>query len=157
MQKEYGWLKPLEKVGMPPGEYGKGYTSSSWWRCRCRCGREVIKPYAYLRASPKAHCGCRRGQIRREQKKIGHDGSCRLQREADGSLSLRNREGKLCGVMRNNKVCKQCGKTFDCYAGERWAYQRKNSATGKQMWFCSYGCDRKYEKAHPRAWRRAHD
>lgn len=143
MKKEYGWLKPLEKVEAPPGKYGVEYTRSSWWRCRCRCGKEVVKPYAYLRQSPTPHCGCRKGQIRRAQKKIGHDGSCRLQREPDGSLSLRNREGKLYGVMRNDCKCRVCGKVFDNYAGTDWAWRMMINSN--VVYFCSYGCMRKME------------
>lgn len=45
------------------------------------------------------------------------------------------------------RKCKVCGKGFEsCFD---WVY--KTRPTGKRwVWFCSWGCLRKYEKAHPK-------
>lgn len=41
------------------------------------------------------------------------------------------------------KKCAVCGK--DMYAGEEWAYKRRDGK-GKPKWFCSYKCMRAYDK-----------
>ena len=41
--------------------------------------------------------------------------------------------------------CPICGKEF-FINGEEWAYKRRDTPRGKQIWFCSWGCMRKYEK-----------
>ena len=41
------------------------------------------------------------------------------------------------------KKCAVCGK--DMYAGEEWAYKRRDGK-GKPKWFCSYKCMREYDK-----------
>ena len=43
------------------------------------------------------------------------------------------------------KKCTTCGK--DMYAGEKWAYKRRDGK-GKTKWFCSYKCMREWDAKH---------
>lgn len=43
------------------------------------------------------------------------------------------------------KKCTTCGK--DMYAGEEWAYKRRDGK-GKTKWFCSYKCMRAFDAKH---------
>lgn len=43
------------------------------------------------------------------------------------------------------KKCTMCGK--DLYAGEEWAYKRRDGK-GKTKWFCSYKCMREWDAKH---------
>lgn len=151
----YGELELIEPVERPEGLNGR-YGKCSWWRCRCSCGKEVIKPYAYIRSSPHAQCGHMDEEIQARKRKIGHDG----QRYAapatyDGHPIKKSKRERMYGCAIIPKACPQCRKTFDCYAGIDWAYKRKIGGTIR--YFCSYGCKRKYDAAHPEVPWRAHD
>lgn len=149
----YGELELIEPVERPEGYKGR-YGKCSWWRCRCSCGKEVVKPYAYIRSSPHAQCGHMDAQIRERKRKIGHDGE-----PYRGIAPYEGRpakySGKLRGVRVNIQICPTCKEKFDCYAGKEWTYRRINN--GRAGYFCSYSCVRKYDKAHPQQWSRAHD
>lgn len=151
--EQYGELKLIERVPRPE-DAGDSYTRCSWWRCRCSCGKEVLRAIAFLRRAPYPHCGCKTEEIRMRQKKIGHDG---MRYKTIDQYDGRPVEytAKMRGVALNNKSCPMCKKEFDCYAGEEWAYKRKiGSRIG---YFCSYSCSRKYDEAHQPRWSRAHD
>lgn len=49
----------------------------------------------------------------------------------------------LDSILENcHKKCKICGKDFYVQSTEEWVYRRG------ALWFCTYGCMRKYDKAH---------
>lgn len=151
--ERYGEMELIERVPRPEGQ-GTSYRKSSWWRCRCSCGSEVIRAIAYMRSSPNANCGCKADAIRQRQKKIGHDGEkYKMIDQYDGRPV--ESTAKMRGVALNMKDCPQCHKQFDCYAGDAWAYKR--ICNGRVGYFCSHRCTREYDEAHPRKWRRAHD
>lgn len=153
--KRYGELAVIERAEKPNDGAGKKYPNSSWWRCRCSCGREVVLAGQYIKQAPRPHCGCKRDEIREAQKKIGHDGSYVRVQNTTGRVELRGKDGSLRGVIRNDRKCSQCGRTFDMYAGADWAW--KTQRHGKQQVFCSYGCMRKYDYARPRRYMRAYE
>ena len=47
----FGWLTAIEKIGT--------IRNGAMWRCRCRCGTEVIAEYECLRKGSKVSCGCK--------------------------------------------------------------------------------------------------
>ena len=49
--KQFGYLTPLE----PTGEKNRG---DIVWRCRCRCGKEVLLPATRMLTGNTASCGC---------------------------------------------------------------------------------------------------
>ena len=153
--KTFGELEVIERAEKPLGKMGRKYPSCSWWRCRCSCKNVVVLSAPYIKQSPRPHCGCKRDEIREAQKKIGHDGSYARVQKTNGRVELRGRDGSLRGVIRNDRKCSQCGRTFDMYAGADWAW--KSQHRGKQMVFCSYGCMRHYDYAHPLRYKRAYE
>lgn len=146
--RRYGELEVLEKTVRPADPEMYKHARTSWWRCRCSCGREVVLPKQYFANASRAHCGCRAQENREAQRKIGHDGTYVKVSTAPGPRELRTGEGNLYGVMRKDRTCTQCGKVFDCYAGENWAWKRTGHNSVKIL-FCSYGCMRRYDKEHP--------
>lgn len=139
----YGYLTVMRQVEKPADYNGKAYNRCSWWECRCKCGKVVIVAKDYLRNTDNPHCGCRAKEIRERRSKIGHDGTCmRIVTGEDGTRTIRDREGQLHGTLRNDKICPECGKVFDCYAGANWAWRTHGIRT---KYYCSYGCMRKAE------------
>ena len=49
--QEFGWLTAVDKVGT--------IRRGAVWRCRCRCGQEVIAEYECLKKGSKLSCGCK--------------------------------------------------------------------------------------------------
>lgn len=140
-------LKIIERVDRPEGTpYGK-YMTSCWYRCRCICGKEAVLASQYIRNVPSPSCGCRKRQVNPASRKIGNDGSYVKLERVDGTLQAKGVDGALVGLIRNDRDCAQCGKTFDMYAGNKWAWRKQFG--GKILVFCSYGCIRKHDEAHP--------
>ena len=119
----------------------------NWYRCRCTCGREVVKNGQYLAEAKRPNCGCRQREVKPASRKIGHDGQYVKLVRPDGTLQAQSSNGEMYGVMRNDRKCAQCKKTFDMYAGPQWAWRKQYG--GKILVFCSYGCIRKHDVAHP--------
>lgn len=151
-----GWLRVIERAETPEGQKGLTYKAGTWWRCRCRCRKEIVVSAVYLRQSEVPNCGCRKRETAKDggkaadakrkptaaSRKIGHDGKIRVEDVKKAAEQLQEAE-KLYGVMRNDHKCRVCGKVFDRYAGKDWAWRMKIG--GNDVYFCSYGCMRKIE------------
>lgn len=124
--KTFGLLTVLREGQMPV--HSLHTLRTTWWVCRCKCGKEVIKSAEYLRASKKASCGCavektvRSGCQSREQ--MGK------QKPADMSTKP---------VVYNTHTCPQCGKTFETY-GCGWGYKLNGEL------YCRWSCLRAAER-----------
>lgn len=49
--------------------------------------------------------------------------------------------------------CHICGKVFYTYDADDWVYQRTvytKSRRNQRLWFCSWGCMRKWDAEHPK-------
>ena len=55
-----GWLRVIGRAETPEGQKGLNYKAGTWWRCRCRCRKEVVVSAVYLRQSEVPNCGCRK-------------------------------------------------------------------------------------------------
>lgn len=144
--KKYGELTIIGHAERPEGPEGLRYKRSNWYLCRCSCGREVVMAAQYVSESKRPHCGCKQREVKKASRKIGHDGSYVKLERVDGTLQAKGVDGALVGLIRNDRDCAQCGKTFDMYAGNKWAWRKQFG--GKILVFCSYGCIRKHDEEH---------
>lgn len=136
-----GMLEVIRKAPRPDGDFGVRYTKSSWWLCRCDCGKEVVKPHVYLKQTAVPNCGCKRGE---QQVKKPPNGEMRARKQAC-AVEVADQGRKMYGVSRNDKMCGTCGKLFDAYAGPDWAYKRP-CGIGRMEYYCSYGCMRRHDR-----------
>jgi hypothetical protein len=143
----YGDLTVIERAERPEETESKRQRKYNWYRCRCSCGNVVVKNSQYLAEAKRPNCGCRQREVKPASRKIGHDGQYVKLVRKDGTLQAQGSNGEMYGVMRNDRKCAQCKKTFDMYAGPQWAWRKQ--CKGKVLVFCSYGCIRKHDAAHP--------
>jgi hypothetical protein len=54
--QKFGMLEVLERSDPPPGITADYYIQLSFWRCRCDCGREVIRPTGSLNNKSLRSC-----------------------------------------------------------------------------------------------------
>lgn len=143
--KHMGMLQVMERTERPEGE--TRYKSSRvWYRCKCDCGNRVTVCSAYLRETLYPNCGCRPKKIHEHQRMIGkgimptvmHEERARKEKKL--ALDALKED-------RNERICSQCGKPFDCYAGESWAYKMQRN--NRMHLFCGWNCKRKFEREHP--------
>lgn len=142
-----GSLTVIERTKRPDGET-RYKQKKLWYRCRCDCGKEIIVPPSRIREVEHPSCGCYKPPIKTHQRRIG----CGIwpTEKADREERARRRKEEKEQVIRNlnARVCAQCGKEFDCYAGADWGYQIKRQ--GKNHLFCRYNCMVKWDNEHPR-------
>ena len=139
-----GMLQVLERTERPEGE--TRYKSSRvWYRCKCDCGKETTVCSSYLRETLNHNCGCRPRKIHEHQRMIGKGIMPTVINEEKQKEARRK---ALEGLRKcvNEKICSQCKKPFDCYAGKSWAYKMQRN--NRKHIFCGYGCMRKFEREH---------
>ena len=132
--KQLGLLRVIEKT--TPPEDVNGNIRASWWLCRCRCGREVVKPRNYLIRSPTPNCGCIRDEVKREavHKVVAKEKARRAAhttRQAEAALNI--------VTFTQTRICPQCGKVFETFTDE-WGYKRD------RVCYCSWHCVRAYDR-----------
>ena len=126
--REFCNLKVVKRVETPPENIHLKPTS--WWLCKCKCGREVIKSREYLRATRKASCGCLMTQALR----IAHESSIRQREQHRKAVNL-----AALPVSYNTHTCPRCGKIFETF-GCGWAYKYDGKL------YCRWSCVRAAEK-----------
>lgn len=143
--RHMGMLQVLERTERPEGET-RYKNRRVWYRCKCDCGKHTTVSSAYLRETIYPSCGCWQRKVMEHQRKIGQGIMPTLK---DDEQVRKERKMALDTVKkyRNERICSQCGKIFDCYAGDKWAYKMQRDNRIKI--FCGYGCMRRYEREHP--------
>lgn len=116
-------------VDAPPSIRG------TWWRCRCRCGNEVVLPRNYIVRKQTVSCGCT-GRVHRPRKPyVPAEGTePRRKRNLPPGLAL-NFEG-----LAETTTCYACKEEFEKLSQE-WRF--KSKIGGRMRWFCSWRCYRK--------------
>lgn len=142
--EHHGMLQVLERAE-PPDTGRECKYQTGWYLCRCDCGNEIVKSSTYLRSVRLPSCGCAAKESTQHTRRIGK--GAQYTEQADKRIREKRKE-KPQDVVRdkNERACETCGKDFDCYAGEEWAYKRK-TCRGRKVVFCSYGCVRKWDAA----------
>lgn len=109
--KTFGELTIIKKVECPVNSLHA--TRTSWWLCKCSCGKEVVKSREYLRASRRASCGCVVAKAIRDDFRARERQRKQHQKPADVAALPET---------YNTHTCPQCGKTFETY-GCGWGYK----------------------------------
>lgn len=126
--KTFGELTIIKKTTCPVDSLHS--TRTSWWLCKCSCGKEVVKSREYLRASRKASCGCVVAKAIRDDYKARE--RQRKQHQAAADLTA-------LPTTYNTHICPECGKEFETY-GCGWGYK----LDGKL--YCRWKCLRAAER-----------
>lgn len=132
--QRYGLLTVIKRAETPKESIHALRTS--WWLCKCDCGRETIRSREYLKASRKPSCGCVLTQIM--QAKARRKNEERAAKRKENLQIPENTEAY--GVYE----CPQCGKKFDTYGCVAWGWKHN----GRNV--CSWSCVRKAEQADKR-------
>lgn len=140
----HGKLYVMERAPRPEAETGYQRNLYNWFRCRCKCGRVVVLPAEYITSGSNASCGCAKRVIKPHQRRIGKG----IMPTVEADLERRrNEREKGPPPMQNARKCECCGKTFDCYARDRWGWKlRRNN---RLLIFCTWKCQRAWEKENP--------
>lgn len=70
--KRFGMLTVLER-SPPPDKVDGNPVNTTWWRCMCDCGREVVMGKQYIKTRKMPHCGCKNPK---KPKKSIYDKTC---------------------------------------------------------------------------------
>lgn len=103
---EFGWLTVIE---LADSKYGR-----KRYRCKCRCGKEVIKIGTYLRSGQTKSCGCLQFSL---------DGSVGpLLEHLEKSLSVEKNTSVYCLIQKGRSNSGVKGVSFERKRGKWKAY-----------------------------------
>lgn len=121
---KFNWLTVIGRE-QPPPDAPKSIRGT-YWRCRCKCGNEIIIPRQYIIRKTTKDCGCRTKP--RKPKEISTEVS-----------------RGVCSELAREMTCWACKKKFDRLSKE-WSYQA--TINNRRRFFCSWSCFRKtmYDK-----------
>lgn len=88
----FGYLKPFE------------YIKGGKWKCKCKCGNEVIVDTRNLNSNHTTSCGCKRQESKNVKNMIGFENEGIKVLERAGSDNQQNALWKC--------LCKRCGNIF---------------------------------------------
>lgn len=131
----------------------KARYGSSYWRCRCECGREIIVSRADLR-SYKRDCGCQHSAKLAEQKQARME-RARQKKASDAQkmAEMKCTQSELIGLQSltsRKETCPTCGREFEVLSAQ-WAYKRLVGDRKHQRlrWYCRWRCLREAEQEKP--------
>lgn len=131
--RTFGRLEVIEKTLCPKRYASDSYRSSSWWKCRCVCGSEVVRVGKNLMSGLTTSCGC-------AQKEQGVKAAKVWQEKRAITPSLRSEILRMmCDQQGNEKIAKQFGiasrrvaqirKDMNLPAHNKWGAPRRIEAT----------------------------
>lgn len=92
--REFTYLKPFE------------YIKGGKWKCKCKCGNEIIVDTRNLNSGHTKSCGCL-------QRKIASKNTINMIGYEDNNLKVLERDGSSSnGAARWKCICKHCGNIF---------------------------------------------
>lgn len=127
-----GMLEVIRRA--TPEEAGRH--SCAWWLCRCDCGKERIVSTQLLKRTSVPSCGCINREIHARNAAKAVQARAE-KRKAEGKKKKSAWYGA--GITQACR-CKGCGKSFEIYSGQKWAYR-----DGRGL-YCTWSCMRADEK-----------
>lgn len=86
-----------------------GYHWSTFWKCQCDCGKEIIIKGDNLQNGGTKSCGCLQQEISNKQRGKNH--SCYIDEKHCGKYTKKILKLKEKIRKRDNYICQDCGKT----------------------------------------------
>lgn len=158
--KQCGSLEVIAQAERPENNSIK--IRGTWWRCRCKCGKEIVLPRQYITQKTFLSCGCKKRksaqpkaaisadvgrekktpeQVAQDKAKAGRARAEQIKGKCDNfrmPMKLSKVDERSLNSLSSMIKCAECGKTFERISYD-WVYKRRN-AEGHVRWFCSWKC-----------------
>jgi len=101
--KRFGRLTVLSYEGKKKRVFKNSETTSTYWKCRCDCGNEIVTTQSELQEGNTVSCGCYKREVTRESLRLV-DGTSITLLEANRKGLRKNNKSGVTGVYREGEL-----------------------------------------------------